>query len=577
VYIVYILQIAQSIELNMATSPLNISTTTLPLLPGYRSALEQIEHHRKPRYHKTHVFAVKDGIRTEDEKGIDMTENGATTQIMTQRSEASEKTMSNGTQEMEHGDEQTKYVPQWIAYDRRVLRFQAFFKEAVPSSQNETWRVRKCTIYYYLEDDSMQIAEPKVENSGITQGVFVKRHKIPKQNGERYDVHDLAVGKDITLYGRTFHIVDADAFTRAFYKANDMELGPAEEVPTDNFGAKQTQKVTTHNKMMHPFKEFMEARLGRPVGQSIPATQQFLINDGKVLRFFCKWDDASVFGERRPYILHYHLADSTVEVLEVAQPNSGRDPFPSLLRRQKLPKEPQGSDVSRIGARDVDESLFYHAEDFRVGGSINVYGRKLDICGADDFTKNYYITNYGLTADDFKPIDVEESKEQKRDILPPPHTGFGKEDDSLGSFLYLMPKVPKQDYKKLMENDGISLRFLAKFVNPSKIDRDRRFVITFYMANDSISVFERPERNSGFNGGKFLERDWLKNPETGAYYQPSDFFVGARIILNHFDFEIIDVDEYTKKFIEQNPHLLSQHAASATDTLESTQTHSVSA
>jgi hypothetical protein len=41
----------------------------------------------------------------------------------------------------------------------------------------------------------------------------------------------------------------------------------------------------------------------------------------------------------RAFILHYFLADDTVEVLEVLQRNSGRDPFPKLLRRQQLPKQ----------------------------------------------------------------------------------------------------------------------------------------------------------------------------------------------------------------------------------------------
>ena len=38
-------------------------------------------------------------------------------------------------------------------------------------------------------------------------------------------------------------------------------------------------------------------------------------------------------------ILHYYLVDDSVEVREVHEPNDGRDPFPVLLRRQKLPKD----------------------------------------------------------------------------------------------------------------------------------------------------------------------------------------------------------------------------------------------
>ena len=51
------------------------------------------------------------------------------------------------------------------------------------------------------------------------------------------------------------------------------------------------------------------------------------------------WDDTeSMFGENRPYIIHYFLSDDTVEVREVYKQNDGRDPFPILIKRQRLPK-----------------------------------------------------------------------------------------------------------------------------------------------------------------------------------------------------------------------------------------------
>lgn len=48
-------------------------------------------------------------------------------------------------------------LPAWVAYDRKVLRFSGYFKEAVHASAVENWRVRKCLVYFYLEDDSMHI------------------------------------------------------------------------------------------------------------------------------------------------------------------------------------------------------------------------------------------------------------------------------------------------------------------------------------------------------------------------------------------------------------------------------------
>ena len=59
----------------------------------------------------------------------------------------------------------------------------------------------------------------------------------------------------------------------------------------------------------------------------------------QVLRFYCVWDDRqALYGDRRPYRLHYFLEDDTVEILELHENNDGRDPFPVFLRRGPLPK-----------------------------------------------------------------------------------------------------------------------------------------------------------------------------------------------------------------------------------------------
>jgi hypothetical protein len=43
-----------------------------------------------------------------------------------------------------------------------IWRFYGFFKEAVVESALENYRVRKVIIFYYLEDNSLSITEPKL-------------------------------------------------------------------------------------------------------------------------------------------------------------------------------------------------------------------------------------------------------------------------------------------------------------------------------------------------------------------------------------------------------------------------------
>jgi hypothetical protein len=73
--------------------------------------------------------------------------------------------------------------PPWLKYDRKVLRFYAYFQEHVVESRLENYRIRPVLIYYYLSDESIFITEKKVENSGIPQGVFLKRQRVPKVIG----------------------------------------------------------------------------------------------------------------------------------------------------------------------------------------------------------------------------------------------------------------------------------------------------------------------------------------------------------------------------------------------------------
>lgn len=61
-------------------------------------------------------------------------------------------------------------LPTWVAFDRQVLQFYAYFQEGVEEKREEQYRIRRCTIFFYLEDDSIQVNEQCVGNSGIPQG-----------------------------------------------------------------------------------------------------------------------------------------------------------------------------------------------------------------------------------------------------------------------------------------------------------------------------------------------------------------------------------------------------------------------
>ena len=87
-------------------------------------------------------------------------------------------------------------------------------------------------------DDTIFITEPKIENCGIPQGVFLKRQKVPKVIGELADPYtwrDFNVATNIKFFERIFRIYDCDQFTREFYNYMELPLNDPESEPSDNF------------------------------------------------------------------------------------------------------------------------------------------------------------------------------------------------------------------------------------------------------------------------------------------------------------------------------------------------------
>ncbi|XP_033122586.1 EF-hand domain-containing family member C2-like [Anneissia japonica] len=467
-------------------------------------------------------------------------------------------------------------APAWVAFDRQVLKFDAYFQEAVHEKREEQYRIRKCKIYFYLEDDSIQVIEPLVNNSGIPQGTLIRRHRIPlppPNDDQFYTVEHFNLNKEITFYGRTFKITECDQFTYNFLRKLGVRISGPVSSPSDPY--------TDHRKTMDETQQPL-----RPY-EKVDTLKQFLDHDRHVLRFYGIWDDQdSMFGDAREMVLHYFLADDTVEVKEIIRPNAGRDAAAMFLRRGRLPKaapealsqpgEVTGRTVLNVfgpmghGGRYILDSLktgaihseCYHASDLRIGSKINLWGRTLTLTDCDDFTKEYYSTKYGITS--FMPLNIHSSNGQPMKHEWPPYTGFGSEEDSLCSCKGLLPKPPKRDFIKFMEKDrhGLEsnvLRFVARLDTTKPIDVDRRFIISYFLSDDTIAVFEPPVRNSGIIGGKFLERNRIKKPgqplfgtQLSEYYTAADLYVGSRVNFHNHFFIMIEADEYAFRYMEKH-------------------------
>ena len=539
---------------------MSIHQRTIPFLPG-----NSFRDVTKTRYHKSQAlqFTMGGAVRVVDDAkpaigGVPTAASIAASQSTLGSSASFLATASGagGAPSSSSSSSSSTPVPAWVAFDRQVLCFTGFYMEGVTESRFETYRVRAVKVYYYLADDTMQVVEPSVGDSGLPSGNLIRRHRIPVEGGgedEYVGIGDLNVGKEVVLYAKRFRLTGADGFTRTFLAKLGVDVPADEPVPDDPYASHRASvKAGSHSVVGG------SAALGTSIdGSAKPADslRQFLENDRKVLRFFCVWDDSvSMYGDERLMILNYYLASDKVEVREQIPQNSGRDPVPQFMKASALPKVPLGLPPVGSARQEHSPALYYSPADFRVGEVINVYGRPMKIYDMDSFTRSWYKDNFGLTQNDLAPLPPPNSGRTgvviKREIPPP--TGFGSEEDSLACMHSLIPRAPKRDLAKMRENEGKALRFAAQFVDPSRIDRDRRFVVSYHLAHDTVSVFEPPVRNSGRLGGKFIDRQPAKKAD-GSTYSPQDFYVGAVISVRSFRFLLTDADEFALSYMEQRP------------------------
>ena len=200
-----------------------------------------------------------------------------------------------------------KRLPQWIKYDKNVLKFLGYFSEHVVESAYENYRIRKCNIFYYLDDDSLHIDEIREENSGIVQGYFIKRQRCEKEGlkGVFINWRDFNLQKEIFLFGKKFRICNCDDFTKKYLLDNGIILNPPEKVPEVIFEPDKFKNVDfeQNKKNIADLKEYIE--VGLKGGHPNNGLKQFLENDRKVLNFDISWFDDKYDKEEKVYKMNY--------------------------------------------------------------------------------------------------------------------------------------------------------------------------------------------------------------------------------------------------------------------------------
>jgi hypothetical protein len=191
----------------------------LPFLPG-----NTFNDPTRSRYHKTHSLIFNNGYaqHRRPEVGI-----GGVAIAPNQLNEAELDELLAYKPELTYGQAKQPapepFVPAHAMWDKKVMKFYGWFKQTVHESQDETHRVRHVQLYYYLEDDSIAVIEPHVENSGLPQGKLIKRQRLPKNNvGDHWHWKDLNIGVNVVFYGKVFHIYDCISGQRISWNRKEL-------------------------------------------------------------------------------------------------------------------------------------------------------------------------------------------------------------------------------------------------------------------------------------------------------------------------------------------------------------------
>eukprot|EP00191_Tetraselmis_sp_GSL018_P023297 CAMPEP_0177624078 /NCGR_PEP_ID=MMETSP0419_2-20121207/29277_1 /TAXON_ID=582737 /ORGANISM="Tetraselmis sp., Strain GSL018" /LENGTH=401 /DNA_ID=CAMNT_0019124739 /DNA_START=45 /DNA_END=1252 /DNA_ORIENTATION=- len=149
----------------------------------------------------------------------------------------------------------------------------------------------------------------------------------------------------------------------------------------------------------------------------------------------------------------------------------------------------------------------------------------MKIFDCDEFTRNWYKERLGIDMPS-KEVKFERKPKTREPEIPPDALGIGREEDTRQNCLSLIPKPPKPNWHQFQNSGGQTMRFYAWMVEDPEqgftygheSDRDRRFIVSYHLMDDTVSIF--------------------------------DFYEGARLIVHSRLFELGEPDLFTMNYQE---------------------------
>lgn len=129
--------------------------------------------------------------------------------------------------------------------------------------------------------------------------------------------------------------------------------------------------------------------------------------------------------------------------------------------------------------------LYLQDTDLLVGKSVNVFGFEIILYDCDRFTREYFERVYHIIQSQRLDKPSSYLENLRRNHANQAHRDQSPQDDAF-------------DYAKFLKYDKASLRFTAKMISNIPENLLRSFIISYHLSDDTISVYEKTDRNAGF-------------------------------------------------------------------------------
>ncbi|OQV12914.1 putative EF-hand domain-containing protein 1 [Hypsibius exemplaris] len=457
-----------------------------------------------------------------------------------------------------------RIMHQTALYANMVLRYYGYYVERLPGGDitfpEYGYRVRQVEVYYHMDDDTISVFEPHLENSGLPQDNF-GRSEEPRVDPvwEKAQARRKAfkpqdaqnkIEESTTMHRKVYHLQVKPEDKLLFVGIVDDTMCPM---------ARLRPVVVEQHSVSDPnfsISSPTTALCGNVVHADIVDQLQLVATDKSNAK--------------------YYLVDETMKIVEFRIGNDAHQfgsALNTVIRRGRIPMGIVEQNM-QFGLGPFHKPYiteFYNPTDLVVGNTLFLYGQKILLVEANEWSRKWLKEKLGVEMGPnvaWREKYERRPRQTSRNLVVPNCTGYGSYDDSMKSVLEIDPRIRCPNELSELCNSQDIIKFGARLYSRHPDAHIPAYSILYYVSDDTMAVFEHTVTGDASYGRKFFARQRCPLPEyQGDPFQRTPFptpcydythlipgniltIAGTRFLLTVPDVHIYDV-------LERHPLLFS--------------------